>query len=392
MAEICNVALLGQKFMGRPHSIAYLKAGRFFNLPLVPKMYTVAGRDLIALAPFADRWGWENYSTNWKDVVKDPEVHLVDIATAPYMHADQALAAIAAGKIVACEVPLAGTLKEARQMKNAAVRSRRAQTFVWFPYRRYPAVVLAYRMIQSGRLGRLYHFRANFLESWAGPQTPLTWRFQKKYAGMGAHGDLNTHIVDLVRFLAGQEVVEVTGSVAETFVPSRDVPAATAAKGRRPARKPSGKSDVDDAVVFLARLAGGAVGTFESSRLATGHNSTLSIEMNGEHGAFRLGLDDLNTLWYFDNREDPQIAGWRKINVTRPADHPYMGAWWPEGRGLGYEHAYVHAVADMMTVLGEEEPTVPIPDFAEAYETHRVLEAALIAAKNRAAVKLSEIK
>ncbi len=395
MSDVCNVALLGQKFMGRAHSNAYLKAAKFFNLPKLPVMHTIVGMDLIALAPFADRWGWKNYSTTWKDVVKNPEIHLVDVSTPNYMHAEQALAALAAGKHVACEKPMAHTLKDARAMRNAAVKSRRSRTFVWYNYRRCPAVALAHKLVKAGRLGRIYHVRAAYLQSWGGPETPLVWRFQKKYAGSGAHGDLNAHIVDMARFITGQEIVEVTGAIAETFVPERPLPGASGRGGigaGGPARTRKGKSDVDDCVLFLARFAGGAVGSFEATRLATGNQNHNTIEINGEHGALKFGFEDMNLLWFYDAREERQTAGWRRIMCTSAGEHPYAGAWWPDAHILGYEHTFVNMVADMMAVLAGQEPIVPLPDFADAYETQRVLEAALLAARHRAAVKLSEIK
>lgn len=396
MSDICNVALLGQKFMGRAHSNAYLKAACFFNLPKKPVMHTIAGLDLIALAPFADRWGWKNYNTNWKDVVKKPEIDLVDVSTPNYMHAEQACAALAAGKHVACEKPLAHTLKDARQMKNAAARARKAKTFVWYNYRRCPAVAMAQRLVRAGRLGRVYHVRAAYLQSWGGPDTPLVWRFQKKYAGSGAHGDLNAHIIDMARFITGDEVVEVTGAIAETFVPERPLPSAGPPRGGIAGggggRKDVGKSDVDDCVLFLARFKSGTVGSFEATRLATGNQNNNRLEINGEHGAVRFDFEDMNILWWFDNREEKATSGWRRIMCTSAGEHPYAGAWWPDGHIIGYEHTFVNMVADMMAVLGGQEPTVPLPDFADAYETQRVLEAALLAAKHRAAVKLSEIK
>jgi predicted dehydrogenase len=394
MSDVCNVALLGQKFMGRAHSNAYLRAAKFFNLPLTPVMHSIVGLDLIALAPFADRWGWKNYSTTWKDVVKDPDIDLVDVSTPNYMHAEQACTALAAGKHVACEKPLAHTLRDARLMKNAAVKARKCKTFVWYNYRRCPAVALAHRMVREGRLGRLYHVRASFLESWGGPETPLVWRFQRKYAGSGAHGDLNSHLIDLARFITGQEIVEVSGAVAETFITDRPLPSSAnrVVPGGMPGKKHVGKSDVDDCTLFLVRFKDGAVGSFEASRLATGHQNHNGIELNGEFGALRFSFDDMNSLWFYDNREAGVAAGWRKIVCTTPGEHPYAGAWWGEGRPLGYEHTFVNMVADMMAVLAGEEPIVPLPDFADAYETQRVLEAALLAAKHRAAVKLTEIK
>jgi len=395
MSSTCNVALIGQKFMGRAHSNAYLKVTRFFNVPVRPVMHTIAGLDLIALAPFADRWGWKRYSTAWKEVVKDPAVDLVDISTPNYMHAEQALAALAAGKHVACEKPLAATLREARAMRNAAVRARRCKTFVWFNYRRCPAVALAYQLVREGRLGRLYHVRATYLEDWAGPQTPLGWRFQKKYAGSGAHGDLNAHIVDLARFITGQEFVEICGALAETFIPERELiepPPLTGGRVAARQKKTTGKSDVDDTVLFLARMSGGTVASFEASRLATGNLNRNTIELNGERGALRFSAENMNILWFYDATEPRRTAGWRRIMCTSAGNHPYAGAWWPDGRELGYEHTFVNMVADMMAALAGEQPIIPLPDFADAYETQRVLEAALLAARNRTAIRMTEIK
>lgn len=395
MAPVCQIALIGQKFMGRIHSNAYLKADKFFNLPLRPGLHTIVGLDLISLAPFADRWGWKKYLTSWKEAIKDPTLNLVDICTPNYMHADQAMAALAAGKHVAVEKPLADTLKDARAMKNAAARFRRAQTFVWFNFRRCPAVALARQLVQEGRLGRVYHVRARYLQSWAGPSMPLVWRFQRKYAGSGALGDLSSHIIDLARFITGQQVEEISGALAETFITHREViedNAKLALKVRPPKRKAMGKSDVDDCTVFLAKMTGGTVALFESSRLATGHLNHNTIEINGELGALRFSLEQMNELEYFDAREEPRLAGWRRIVCTQSGHHPYAGAWWPDGHLLGYEHTFVNMVADMMAVLAGEQPIVPLPDFDDAYETQRVLEAAQLSAKHRAAIKMSEVK
>jgi len=235
--------------------------------------------------------------------------------------------------------------------------------------------------------------RANYLQSWGSADTPMSWRFQKKYAGSGAHGDLNAHIIDMARFVTGLEFVEISGAIAETFVNERVLPETP---GKLPVKssKPPAKSkvDVDDCVLFLARLTGGAVATFEASRLATGHQNDNTIEINGELGSIRFSFEDMNWLWYFDNREGPRLGGWRKIMCTSAGNHPYAGAWWPDAHILGYEHTFVNMVADMMAILAGEQPIVPMPDFNDAYETQRVLEASLLAAKNRAAVKLSEIK
>ncbi len=396
MAKTCNVALFGQKFMGRAHSNAYLKAPKFFKLPVRPVMHTIVGRDLIALAPFADRWGWKNYNTDWKEVIKDGDIDLVDIGTPNYLHAEQAIAALAAGKHVACEKPLAGTLKDARAMRNAAAKAKKCKTFVWYNYRRCPAVALAHQLVKAGRLGRIYHIRACYLQSWGTPDVPLLWRFQKKFAGSGAHGDLNAHIVDMARFISGQEVTEVSGAIAETFVKERTLLAGGSkggiAKGSR-AKREKGRVDVDDCVLFLARFDGGAVGSFEATRLAVGNLNNNTIEINGAKGAVRFSFEDMNVLWYFDAKGDPTTAGWQRIMCTAAGVHPYADAWWPDAHVLGYEHGFVNMVADMMASLASgKEPVVPIPDFADAYETQRVLEAAMLSAKHRSAVKLTEVK
>ncbi|MGE3181995.1 MAG: Gfo/Idh/MocA family protein [Phycisphaerae bacterium] len=391
MAEDINIALFGQKFMARAHCNAYLKVSRFFNLTLNPVLHTISDRDLIALAPFADRWGWKNYNTNWKEVAKDPAIGLVDISTPTYSHAEQALVAIAAGKHVICESPIAASIKEARQMKNAATKSRKVKTFVWYNYRRCPAVALAHFLITGGKLGKVIHTRAQFLQNWAQPDEPLSWRFQKKYSGYGAHAELNAQIIDIMRFVTGGEIAEVSGAVAETFVPERVVaPAKDARTGAR--RKAKGKVDVDDALAFVARYENGALGVFESSRLANGNQNQLSFEINTEFGAIRFSLEDMNYLWVYDNRMADETRGWTRILATHAGVHPYAGAWWPDGHIIGFEHTYINMLADVLAVLGGDKPILPVVDFADAYETQRVLEAAALAARNRAAVKLAEIR
>jgi predicted dehydrogenase len=250
-----------------------------------------------------------------------------------------------------------------------------------FNYRRCPAVAFAQRLVREGRLGRLYHVRAHYLQSWGGPQTPLLWRFQKERAGSGAHGDLNAHLVDLARFLTGEEVTEVHGAVARTFIEERIDPASG---------KP-GQSDVDDCVLFLASFESGAVGSFEASRLAPGHLNRNVIELNGEKGSLRFDFEDMNVLEFFDAEDGPREGGWRRIMCTSAENHPYAAAWWPDAHVLGYEHGFVNMAADILRVLGGAEPEVPLPDFEDAYRTQRVLEAALVSARERVAVKLDDI-
>ncbi|MAE77619.1 MAG: dehydrogenase [Planctomycetes bacterium] len=383
MTKTCDVALIGQKFMGRAHSNAWSQVGRFFDLPVQPMLHTVAARDAGELLAFAKRWGWTHWTTRWRDIAVDEEVDLVDVATPNHVHADQALAMLEAGKHVACEKPLAGTLDEARTMKNAARKAKRCKTFVWFNYRRCPAIATAYKLIRENRIGRIYHVRAKYLQSWGGADTPLLWRFKKNVAGSGAHGDLNAHIIDLARFLTGDEIVEVHGSVARTFIKERALP-------DNPRKK--GKSTVDDAVLFLASFKNGAVGSFEATRVAHGHLNRNTIEINGEKGSLSFDFEDMNVLQFFDAADGMREGGWRRIMCTSGGNHPYADAWWPDAHVIGYEHGFTNMAADVLRVIGGKKPEVPVPDFADAYETQRVLEASLLAAKNRCAVKLSEVK
>ena len=391
-----NVCLVGQKFMGRTHSNAYMKVGKFFDLPLLPVMHTIAGRNQRELEEFKDRWGWQNASTDWKKAISDPQIGLVDIGTPNNMHAEMAIAALEAGKHVACEKPLAGTLNDARQMRDAARKARKSKTFVWYNYRRVPALAFAHQLAKEGRLGRLYHVRAQYLQDWAGPDVPLIWRFQKKVAGSGSNGDLNAHIIDAARFITGDEITEISGAVAETFVKERDIPTAGPAGGIAGGTKgggaQKGKSDVDDAIVVLARFKGGAVASFEATRFATGNQNRNAIEINGDKGAVKFDFEDMNHLYFYDRSLPRRVQGWTQIMVTHGGDHPYAENWWPDAHIIGYEHGFINQVADMMTALAGQEPVVPLPDFEDAYKTQQVLEAAMISATERRPVKLAEIK
>ncbi len=394
MAGTCNVALIGQGFMGRTHSNAYLKVGKFFNLRLKPVMHTVFGMKEEKPQAFAERWGWKNWSDNWKEVIHNEEVDYVDIVTPNYMHMPPAMEALEAGKPVACEKPIAGTLADAREMVEAA-RKAKVETFVWYNYRRCPAVALAHQLVKEGKIGRIYHVRCIYLQEWGGPDTPLLWRFQKKLAGSGAHGDLNAHIVDMSRFITGDEIVEISGAISETFIKERTIVTTGSAggiSGGAKGAKKKGKADVDDAVLFLARFKKGAVASYEASRLATGYENMNGIEVHGEKGALRFRFEDMNYLDYWDSTIERRLQGWKRIMCTSGGNHPYAAAWWPDAHILGYEHGFINQAADIMRVLGGEKPEVPIPDFADAYETQRVLEAALLSAEHRSAIKMSEVK
>ena len=374
-----GIALLGSKFMGKAHSNAWAQVGRFFDLPMTPRMEVAAARDAAHLATFAARWGWQRWTTNWEEAVSDPEVAVVDVATPNRLHHDQALAALEAGKHVACEKPLAATLTEAREMAHASA-SAPGKTFVWFNYRRVPAVALAKRLIDEGLLGRIYHLRAAYLQSWGGSSTALSWRFSSAEAGSGALGDLGAHAIDLARFLTGDEFEVVTGAIEARFIDERPLP-------DEPAR--TGESTVDDAVVLTARMSGGAVATIEATRLATGYENANRIEIHGEQGAVRFDFERMNELGVFDGRDGAK-RGWRTVLTTDP-HHPYMAAWWPAGHPLGYEHTFVNQAADMVAALAGLVPTVPLADFADAYQTQRVMEAAVQSARRGSPVTIAEV-
>ncbi|MFO7548731.1 MAG: Gfo/Idh/MocA family oxidoreductase [Acidimicrobiia bacterium] len=381
MSQGLGVALLGSKFMGRAHSNAWSQAPRFFDLPAHPTLEVVAARDTEYLAGFGPRFGWRRWTARWEEAVADPAVRLVDVATPNHLHRDQAMAALQAGKHVACEKPLAGTLADALEMASAAAGSD-ARTFVWFNYRRVPALAYAHRLVRDGLVGPVRHVRAVYLQSWGGPETPLLWRFRGEEAGSGAHGDLNAHIIDLARFLTGEEFVEVAGAIEARFVAERPLP-------EDPSRR--APSTVDDAVLFLGRFAGGAVASFEATRLATGYKNSHRIEIHGEHGAIRFDFERMNELGVFDARLAPAERGWRSVLVTDP-EHPYASAWWPDGHWLGYEHTFVNQAADIVGALSGVEPPVPLPDFADAYETQRVMEAAILSARERCPIALTEVR
>jgi predicted dehydrogenase len=374
------LAMIGQAFMGRAHSNAFRQVGPAFGPSRGLRMKTVAGRDSAALSDFAARYGWEGWTDDWAAIAGDAEIELVDVATPNDLHREMSIAMLEAGKHVICEKPLAGTLEDARAMRDAAATAQ-AQTFVWFNYRRCPAIALARQLVLEGKLGAIRHVRARYLQSWGGPDTPLLWRFKEERAGSGAHGDLNAHLVDLARFLTGEEVTRVHGAVAETFVKQRKDPATGA----------MGDSTVDDCVLFLASFSGGATASFEATRLATGHHNGNVIELNGERGSLRFELEDMNVLWFFDGDDAARESGWRRVLATSPEHHPYIAAWWPDGHIIGYEHTFTNQVADVLRVLNGEEPLQPLADFADAYETQRVLEAALVAAREGRAVDLEEL-
>ena len=374
-----GVGMVGYAFMGAAHSQGWRTVGRVFDLPRRPVLAAVCGRDASAVRAMADRHGWAAAETDWRALIARDDVDLVDICTPGDSHAEIALAALAAGKHVLCEKPLANTVEEAEAMTEAAEAAfaRGQMSMVGFNYRRLPATSLARRMVAEGRLGALRHVRVTYLQDWlVDREFPLTWRLRKELAGSGALGDLGAHIVDLAQYLAGEPVVGVS-ALTETFVRERPLPAGassglSAASETSPRAGGVGTVTVDDAALFTGRFASGALASFEASRFATGRKNSLRIELNGERGSLAFDLERLNELSYHDHTEPGTHAGFRRILVTEP-DHPYLDAWWPPGHGLGYEHTFTHQARDLVRAIGAGRR--PEPSFADGLRVQRVLAA-----------------
>ncbi|MEW2420776.1 Gfo/Idh/MocA family protein [Streptomyces nigra] len=370
-----RVGMVGYAFMGAAHSQGWRTAGRVFDLPRTPVLAAICGRDAGAVRAAADRHGWASAETDWRTLIARDDIDLVDICTPGDSHAEIALAALAAGKHVLCEKPLANTVEEAEAMAAAAARAQAdgQVAMVGFNYRRLPATALARDMVAEGRLGRLRHVRVTYLQDWlVDPQFPLTWRLRRESAGSGSLGDLGAHIVDLAQHLAGERLTGVS-AMTETFVRERPLPGGAASGlSAVEADEATGAVTVDDAALFTGRFASGALASFEATRYATGRKNALRIELNGEHGSLAFDLERLNELEYHDGREPGTHAGFRRILVTEP-DHPYLDAWWPPGHGLGYEHSFVHQARDLVHAVAEGRS--PQPTFADGLQVQRVLAA-----------------
>ncbi|MFJ2768696.1 Gfo/Idh/MocA family protein [Streptomyces sp. NPDC087300] len=372
-----GVGMVGYAFMGAAHSQGWRTVGRVFDLPVEPVLTAVCGRDGGAVRAAADRLGWSAAETDWRALIARDDVDIVDICTPGDSHAEIAVAALAAGKHVLCEKPLANTVEEAEGMAEAAAlaRARGQVAMVGFNYRRVPALALARRMVAEGRIGALRHVRLTYLQDWlVDPEFPLTWRLLKERAGSGALGDLGAHIVDLAQYLAGEQVAGVS-ALTETFVRERPLVDETAqASGGLTAEGGSrrGAVTVDDAAVFTGRFPSGALASFEATRFATGRKNALRLELNGSKGSLAFDLERLNELSFHDHGEPAASAGFRRILVTEP-DHPYLDAWWPPGHGLGYEHTFVHQARDLLHAIATG--TEPAPSFADGLSVQRVLAA-----------------
>lgn len=376
-----GVGMVGYAFMGAAHSQAWRNVHRFFDVPLVPRMVALCGRDAAKAQAAAARLGWADVETDWRALVARDDVDIVDICTPGDTHAEIAIAALEAGKHVICEKPLANNVAEAEAMVAAAERAaaKGVRAMVAFNYRRVPALALARRMVAEGRLGEIWHVRAVYLQDWiTDPEYPLVWRLQRDKAGSGALGDIGAHIVDATQYVTGQWITGVSG-LTETFVKQRPLVAESAGLSATGGTQ-LGEVTVDDCALFTARFSGGAVGTFEATRFASGRKNAMRIEINGSRGSLSFDFESMNELWFHDHTEEPATAGFRRILVTEP-EHPYVGAWWPPGHLLGYEHTFTHEVRDFLEAIGNG--TDPEPGFADGLQVQRVLDAVERSAASR---------
>jgi myo-inositol 2-dehydrogenase/D-chiro-inositol 1-dehydrogenase len=365
-----NIGLIGCGFMGRTHANAFGKVNNFFDLGHKPILKAVCSRNEKNARAFAEKWEFESFETDWRKLIARPDIDLIDIAAPNDIHAEISIAAAKAGKMILCEKPLAMTAAEGQTMVRA-VEKAKVPNMVWYNYRRVPAVTLAKQLIDEGRLGRIFHYRAKFLQDWTiSPDVPQggagLWRLDVKVAGSGVTGDLLAHCIDTAIWLNGG--IEKVNAMTETFVKKRK-------------HTLSGKVEnvgIDDACAFLARFRNGSLATFESTRYARGHKALYTFEINGEKASIAWDLHDLHRLQYFDHGDEGRVRGWRSIHVT-DADHPYMKHWWVPGLQIGYEHSFVHQAADF--IEGLDSGKWAGPTFRDALETQYICDAVLKSAR-----------
>ncbi|MCV4231930.1 Gfo/Idh/MocA family oxidoreductase [Virgibacillus sp. LDC1] len=382
-----RVGMIGYKFMGKAHSNAYRSLPMFFPEALKPEMVAICGRNVSAVQAAADQLGWNESVTDWKELVNREDIDLIDINAPSDAHKEIAIAAAKAGKHIFCEKPLALTLADAREMLQAAEEAG-VTHMVGFNYRFSPAVRLAKKLVESGRLGQIYHFRAWFLQDWImDPQFPLVWRLQKEVAGSGSHGDLGAHLIDLAHYLVG-DMQEVIG-MSETFIKERPIASEmTGLSAKGSTGGPMGKVTVDDATLFMTRFENGALGSFEATRFAAGHRSTNSFEINGSLGSVKFDFERMNELEVYFTSDDEDVQGFRRVLATDPV-HDYMEAWWPPGHTIGFEHTFTHEILELSTAISEGRQ--PVPNFEDGVKCQAVLEAVDKSIEERRWVRLSEM-
>ncbi|QHJ71251.1 Gfo/Idh/MocA family protein [Planococcus halotolerans] len=382
-----NIGMVGYKFMGKAHSNGYRALPMFFPDRKKPDMKVICGRNTEAVAAAATQFGWDEHTSDWKELVSRDDIDLIDINAPSNAHKEIAIAAAGAGKHIYCEKPLALSLKDSRDMLEAAEKAG-VKHMVGFNYRFAPAVLLAKKLIDDGRLGDIHHFRAWFLQDWlVDPDFPLAWRLQKEIAGSGAHGDLGAHLIDMAHFLIG-DIADVIG-MSETFIKERPLPEETAGLSATSGQAAkTGPVTVDDATLFMARFTNGALGSFEATRFATGHRSTNSFEINGSKGSVIFDFERMNELQVYFTDDKDDVQGFRRVLATDPA-HAYSGAWWPAGHPIGYEHTFTHAFVEFMDALQEDRQ--PVPNFNDGVKCQQVLEAVELSVKERKWITVSSL-
>ena len=376
-----NVGLIGCGFMGRTHSNASCRVNNFFDLEYEPVLKAVCDLDEARAKAFAAKWGYESYETDWRKLIARKDIDLVDITLPNNMHREVAIAAAQAGKMILCEKPLARNGPEGLKMVQA-IEKADVPNMVSYNYRRIPAITLAKQLIDEGRLGRIFHYRAKFLQDWTIskdlPQGgPGLWRLDVKVAGSGVTGDLLAHCIDTALWLNGG--IDKVTAMTETFIKQR----------KHTETGKVQKVGIDDACAFLARFNNGSLATFESTRYARGHKALYTFEINGEHASIFWDLHDLHRLQYFEHRDEGRLRGWRSIHVT-DSDHPYMNKWWVPGLQIGYEHSFVHQLADFLEGIAKRKPASPT--FRDALQTQYVCDAVLKSARTNRWEKVANAK
>ena len=383
-----NVAIIGTKFMGKAHSNAWSSAPKFFDLELKPVLKVACGQDEKGTADFAQNWGWEEVETDWRKVVERPDVDIIDISTPTFLHKDIAIAAAQNGKQIFCEKPMALNYAEAKEMYEAAEKAG-VLHYLNHNYRRTPAVAFARQIIDEGKIGQIFHWRGAYLQDWiTDPNFPLTWHLRKEKAGAGPHYDLNSHSVDLARYLVGE--VATVSAIMKRFYEKRPLPgsgAGTFKSGTGGAEM--AEQTVDDAAFMVAEFENGALGSFEASRFASGRKNFNYFEIYGSKGSLAFNLERMNELMFLDLENPSDEQGFRTILVTN-STHPYVGAWWPPGHIIGYEHEFTHAVVDFLKAMAGGTPITP--NFCDGMKIMQVLEAGILSASTGRKVAVSEIK
>ena len=381
-----NVAIIGYKFMGKAHSNAWKNVPNFFDVPFKPILKVACGRNEEAVQDFSNRWGWNEVETDWKKIIERDDIDIVDISAPPALHYEIAVAAAKAGKHIFCEKPISLTANEALKMYEAADKADVVH-YLNHNYRRCPAVMLAKQMIDDGKLGTIYHWRGCYLQSWLmDPNFPLTWHLQKDIAGSGASGGINSHSVDLARFLVGE--IKSVSAMAKTFVKERPIPegadAGTFAAGESGGKK--GKVTVEDAISMVVEFENGALGSFEATTFAIGRQNYNYFEIYGSKGAVIFNLERMNELEYYSSEDGEGEKGFRTILATDPS-HPYIANWWPPAHNIGYEHEFHHAVVDFLKAIDSGKSIAP--NFYDGYLGMKVLEAGLESARTKKQIDIS---